>query len=652
MLKLFFVNMPFASLSLPSIGLTQIKTVLESRFGEQVAVKILYLNHDFAHLLGVGDYESVSNSSLHHNTGFGDWVFRQSAFPELPDNTNEYFGRFYPQHDERTGSFKAHMRALRAQLNGFMDGLIDKYKLDEADIVGFTSMFTQHVASLAMARRVKERNPKILTLMGGANCESPMGQEIAKNVDYIDFVFSGPSLISLPQLVQNYLDGQTEKAHHIRGVFSKQNCAPANPLSVHGQSNAFNAIGEELDIDEGIILDYDEFLDTLETNFPNNEVEPILTFETSRGCWWGARAHCTFCGLNGATMQYRAMSPAKAIEQFEAMFKYADRVSRLNCVDNILATNYLKEVFPLLNPPPNVTMFYEVKADLTEEEVEILSKAHVRTIQPGIESLATSTLKLMKKGTSAFQNILLLKNCLTYSVHPEWNILVGFPGEGEEVYQKYIEDLPLLKHLPPPSGIFPVRFDRYSPYFTRAKEYGLDLQPMDYYALIYPFDRESLANLSYYFSDLNYTAPYFLTMVKWIAKVRKRFDEWLAAWSGKNHGLLPQLYFKDEPESNVVYDTRSGQITEHRLDEATALALRHMYGKPKRVADVAKLFAHLPDFNAEKAVSSLKERGLVFQEHDRLMSLVLPKQPEAVKQMAIPLREVASPQLPGMSSFR
>ena len=31
------------------------------------------------------------------------------------------------------------------------------------------------------------------------------------------------------------------------------------------------------------------------------DVAPTLLFETSRGCWWGAKSHCTFCGLNGGS---------------------------------------------------------------------------------------------------------------------------------------------------------------------------------------------------------------------------------------------------------------------------------------------------------------------------------------------------------------
>ncbi|MGB8508472.1 MAG: RiPP maturation radical SAM C-methyltransferase [Pyrinomonadaceae bacterium] len=651
MTKILLLNMPFASLNLPSIGLTQIKSVLESTFGDQISVEILYLNHDFAHLMGTSTYQNISNSATHHNAGFGDWLFRQVAFPDLEDNTEEYFGRFYPQRDERTETLKQRALEERGQLEGFIDELITKYRIDEADIVGVTSMFMQNVACLSMARKLKERNPKVITAMGGANCESPMGQEIAKNAGYVDFVFSGPALKSFPAVVQHYLDNELEKAHAVKGVFTKENCRVQTGLGVVGHTTQPGGVGEELDIDAGIILDYGNFLDTFEANFPNREVEPILLFETSRGCWWGERAHCTFCGLNGESMAYRAMSPEKAIQQFEAMFKYADRAPRINCVDNILARNYFTEVFPYINPPANVRMFYEVKADLTEEEMAVLSKAQVKVIQPGIESMATSTLKLMKKGTSVFQNLFFLKNCITYDVLPEWNLLVGFPGEGEDVYKSYVRDLPLLMHLPPPSGVFPVRFDRYSPYFTKSKEYGLDLHPVDYYPLIYPFGSESLSHLAYYFTDHNFSAKYFLTMAKWIGKVRKKFEDWERLWSSQNRGSKPQLYFKQLGERNIVHDSRSGQMVEHYLEDTAVQVLQHMHGKPKRIADFQHLLGHLPGFDAEKTVNFLQERGLVFQEQDRYLSLVIPLVHQPIQQSVPLLHEVGAPAMPGVKSF-
>lgn len=618
MYKIALINMPFAALHLPSLALTQLKAVVDEKFGDRVSVDVLYLNHEYARHLGFGLYSHIVNAIDSHSSGLGDWFFRQSAFPEQPDNTDTYFKRYYPYRSEQMNMLKQLVVEKRLSLEGYANKLIARYHLADADIVGFTSMFTQSMACFALARRIKELNPKSIIAMGGANCESPMGQEIVKNVKAIDFVFSGPGLQSFPDFVEACISGQTDKCHRIQGVFSRRNYIFAQP----------NAIGVEVPLDMTITLNYEPFLRTIADSFPEGDVEPCLLFETSRGCWWGERAHCTFCGLNGVSMAYRSMSPDRALEQFESLFKYSPRVSHYESVDNILPKSYLQEVFPRLNPPANVDLFYEVKADLSGEDMKTLSRARVKSVQPGIESLATSTLKLMKKGTSVFQNLMLLKNCLLHDIWPNWNLLIGFPGEQDEVYKKYVKDIPLLFHLPPPSGVYPVRFDRYSPYFTQAEEYKLDLQPLDYYELTYPFSRESLANLAYYFADQNVGAAYKLEMSMWIDRIRERVNTWLAGWSSDANASEPKLYFKQNGAGTVVYDSRCGEAVEHSISDYARQVLEVLSPKPGRIGDLNNRLGHNPDFDGEKELALLQELGLVFREADRYLSLVLPYEPE------------------------
>jgi radical SAM superfamily enzyme YgiQ (UPF0313 family) len=566
-----------------------------------------------------------------------------------------------------------------------------KHQLAQANLVGFTSMFSQNVACFAMARKIKSWNSKVITAMGGANCESPMGQEIIKNVPCIDFVFSGPALRSFPAAIRHLIDDEPEKCHSIDGVFTKRNTgtsksrlslraaptnevvsatakvqAPAQLINItksatptatvtnsscdtsgdgagngngagngHGNGHGngagngaskIGALGAELELDYNVQLSYGEFLNTLDNNFPQKKISPILLFETARGCWWGEKAHCTFCGLNGVSMNYRAMSPDKAIQQFEALFKHAPRCTRYHSVDNILAKNYIHEVFPYLKPPADASIFYEVKADLSEEDVKMLSQTRVNLIQPGVESINTSTLKLMKKGTSAFQNLILLKNCAMHNVFPIWNLLVGFPGEREEVFKKYVDDMPLLMHLPPPNGAAVVQFHRYSPYFTKAKEYGLELEPLEFYGFTYPFSKESVANLAYYFVDTKSDAEYRIAITSWIGKIQKGTTDWRLRYQGGNSALPGRLYFKESEGQTVVYDSRSGQAVEHEISEAGLEVLRAC-NKANRIAQLQAQLGHLPNFDAVKEVAYLQERGLLFQEHERLLSLVLPQKP-------------------------
>jgi ribosomal peptide maturation radical SAM protein 1 len=621
--KIFLINMPFANLHLPSIGLTQLKAVVDETLGAEVSVEVLYLNQTFAHYLGGRKgTRRIIDSPGAHVTGIGDWLFRMSAFPDLPDNKDAYFRRYYPRRDERTLDFLRFLEEKRDGLNEFLDEQIDKYGMGDALLVGFTSMFSQNVACLAMAKRLKNRNPNIITVMGGANCEAPMGKQIALNVDQIDYVFSGPALKSFPQFLQYCIAQELDKCHSINGVFTRQNSKPQLPLVKIGQCGTFREIGDELDINRKIELDYEPFLNSYVNNFPKAH-RPTLTFETSRGCWWGERAHCTFCGLNGESMAYRSMTPDLAVEQFGRLFNYAPRIKRFECVDNILDRSYIKEVLPKIETPPSSIIFYEVKADLHEEDVQILAKARVKEIQPGIESLATTTLKLMKKGTTAFQNLELLKHCVTYAIMPVWNLLVGFPGEGKEVYEKYVRDIPLLTHLCPPSGVHAVRFDRYSPYFNKAETYGLQLSPMEFYSHIYPFSKESLRDLAYYFTDTNLNAEYMTTMIKWIDELREKVEVWRAKWSGASPANRPQLYFQQDGDNIVVYDSRFEAPIKHRLSEA-ALEILRVTARRQTVGSLAEALAGLPDLELDKEIADLDERKLFFREGLRFMSLVLP----------------------------
>jgi ribosomal peptide maturation radical SAM protein 1 len=614
MYEIALINMPFANLHMPSIALTQLQSVVEKRFKNEVSVDVHYLNHDFANYLGLELYDRITQSADSQNSGLGDWFFRQIAFPDQANNTGAYLSRYFPYHTEQMNTLKSRVVEKRHGLDRFMDGLISKYALDRAQLVGFTSMFMQNIAGFSMAQKLKARDSTIPIVIGSANCESPMGQVIAKHVPAIDYVFSGPALKTFPELVQHCLNEEPRKIDSMKGVFTKRN---------YFFQSGPEAIGEEVSIDVPIDLDYKPFLNKLAENFPQNNFEPILLFETSRGCWWGERAHCTFCGLNGMSMAYRAMSPDLALKQFDSLFELAPKVTRLDAVDNILPKSYLQEVLPFLKTPESTSIFYEVKADLSELDVQILAQARVKIIQPGIESLATSTLKLMKKGTTAFRNVCLLKFCSIYEIEPAWNLLIGFPGEGEEVYRKYVDDLPLLVHLPPPTGVYPVRFDRYSPYFMKSKEYGLDLHPLDYYSLIYPFPQDALDNLAYYFGDSNTGAAYAQTMFQWIGRIKEKVDRWMNAW--KDDEDPPKLLLNRNGDQCMITDSRSGAVNEYRLEPISGRILDFLADKAKRVGDVAREFSDIAGFNAAQEMATLREKGLLFQEEDRYLSLVLSK---------------------------
>lgn len=622
MYRIALINMPCAAADLPSIALTQLKSIVKKEFGDSVEVKIFYLNIDFVNFLGLEMYEIISNSVQANTSGLGDWFFKPEAFPEMADDPDTYLSRHFSEHREQLEFFRSHLLQKRGSTGDFLEELIDRDGLDQFDLVGFTSMFSQNLASFALARRLKARKPNIVTVVGGANCETSMGKVIARQIESIDFVFSGPSLITFPHFLRELMNDGAG-AHKIPGVYSRKKLA----LDLMG---AGGQIGEELDIDVEVPLDYDDYLDQLDSklDLAPGDLEPKIPFETSRGCWWGERSHCTFCGLNGMTMKYRAMSPEMALRSLHELFRrYSDRASEFKSVDNILPRNYLTDVLPQLETPEGVSLFYEVKADLKEHEMEIMANAGVTRIQPGIESIATSTLKLMRKGTTSFQNIKFLKYCQRYGITAFWNLLVGFPSEKEDVYKKYCDDMVLLVHLQPPSGAYPVRFDRFSPYHSQATEIGLKLKPSEFYSMIYPFDADELENLAYFFADQNYNADYIQAAARWLGKMRERVEYWKTRWHQRDELLKPELYLKRRGAAAVVYDSRSGRAVEHRLGASGERILRALSGQQKLSRLAPKL--EMSESELERQVTVFRQRGLVFAEGDLYMSLVMGDDEEA-----------------------
>ena len=158
-----------------------------------------------------------------------------------------------------------------------------------------------------------------------------------------------------------------------------------------------------------------------------------MPVESSRGCWWGEKHHCTFCGLNGSTMGFRQKSPEKVVAELLTQLQLHPN-NKVRFVDNIMPLSYYETLLPkLAEIGTELDIFYEQKANVTFAKMKLLRAAGVR-IQPEIKSLSTALLQRMRKGVSATQNIMLLRFCLTFGVAVAWNLLHDFPGDHEEEF--------------------------------------------------------------------------------------------------------------------------------------------------------------------------------------------------------------------------
>jgi len=609
--QIILINMPFARLSMPSIALTQLSAVLQEQFGNRIEVKILYLNLDFQAYLGDISLYDHTHSSTAFMTGIGAWFFRQSAFPDAKDNLDAYYKRYYSTQDEATQDLWHRLQQKRDGVDAFFNDLIDQHSLAESDLVGFTTLFSQTTASIAMSRLIKNRNPDVHTVIGGAPCDALMGMALARNVTHIDAVFSGPALTSFPEYVGGLIGERQLDGDAIDGVFTQTN---RERWPESGHPSAIAPLGTPSDINANIPLDYNSFLTDLDTAFPDGNMPPALLFETSRGCWWAQKKACLFCGLNGLHVQHQTMQPKTSIAHIESLYQYVPRCQIFLAVDTALPKSYTRDVFPHISPPESMTIFYELRPHITAEELQVLVDAGVRAFQPGIESLATSSLKLMNKGTSAFQNIIFLKHCSAHTVRLDWNLLVFTPGENESVYKKNLEDIPNLTHLAPPSGAFPVDFVRFSHYFENPEDFNLDLKPRNFYEMTYPFDRQSVTDLAYNFVDRNADTAHIET---WLDRLNSATSQWSQRWHGSDEMPQARLCFASDELGYAVYDSRNGQEIETEINATEKLMLDAL-NRPSSKASLLENFGSI----TTKSLDKFKKNGWLFEENGVSLSLI------------------------------
>ena len=162
----------------------------------------------------------------------------------------------------------------------------------------------------------------------------------------------------------------------------------------------------------------------------------------------------------------------------------------------ILPHRFFESLLPrLARADLGLTIFYEVKSNLTYHQIELLASAGVRLLQPGIESLSTPILRLMRKGVTGFQNLRLLKWAAELGVDVAWNLLYDFPGEDKGEYTQMAALVPLISHLQPPhAGCRRVRIDRFSPLFSDKDRFGhKSLSPYPAYETVFGLPPERLS---------------------------------------------------------------------------------------------------------------------------------------------------------------
>jgi len=324
------------------------------------------------------------------------------------------------------------------------------------------------------------------------------------------------------------------------------------------------------------------------------------------------------------TISFRSKSPDTIVKQLVALAKRHNVLS-FNATDNVLNPSYFIKLLPKLKETGfDFNLFFEVRTNMTKQHVKILAESGVNVAQPGIESLSTHVLQLMRKGTTMLQNVQTLKWFEEYGIHADWNFIGGFPGEKEEDYLSVEQLIPLLYHLPPPAkpAFRRIEMHRFSPNFDFAEEFGFkNVRPKEYYNYIYDLDADLLRAIVYYF---DYDLPSFEKFLPHIRKINALLEEW------------HRKYFTDEVELSYGKGPDFLEVIDERNGCSNKSSLRGYDMEILLCCDSISSFDVIMNSlnnNGEApnesdllaSVERLESQGLILSEGGKYLSLPIPR---------------------------
>jgi ribosomal peptide maturation radical SAM protein 1 len=612
------VSMPWTTLTEPSLGLGVLKAVLNAA---GIRGRVRHLNLFALRFLQAKTYYALANVFA-----LNDFLFSGVIDPELTPRQTRLLRAATKrllslgvidaaEWGGEDGVIEQLLILRRETIPAWLDECADAIVNDGATFVGFTCMFDQTIASAALARLIKQRAPDILVALGGYAVRSPTAGTILDAFPWIDAICDG--------------EGEPAIADLARSSTGEKALSEIPGLTIRDDRGAVvqTAAATLIDINSSPIPDYDDFFSDVAALQRDHRVEievERLPLENARGCWWGAKSHCIFCGIADSDMAFRAKHPDNVIRALDETSKrYGITAFRFS--DYILPQTYYRTLLPLLaSRPQKYTLTGEIKANVKPEWVDLLRDAGFTEVQPGIESLSDTVLQTMRKGVTATQNVhtMLLGKAAGVLVH--YNLIYGFPDEDIDDYRRMIAVLPTLFHLDAPSTRLPVQITRYAPLQEAPERFGLPMATHDSsYGLIFgeSFLQQSRFDLDrycYYFERPFENAPQ-------LRAAHREIDRIVDHWKSLHRTRDVILSYVDEGPKTRIVDTRGETALTYLLDAHDSAIIRAL--RTPQTIDALSAAIGLGAIGSGAIADALKrlsDRGLIFHSGAKMVSLPLP----------------------------
>lgn len=616
------ISTPWPLYNRPSIQLGTLKAYLRQKHPDvQVDAGHFYLK--LAESLGYKRYQLISE-----RTWLAESIYAALLFPERIEVIETLFNR-----EARSKPIlkEAGLKKFATQAKKVTEAFLRSLKWDDYMLCGFSISLCQLTSALYFIKRIKKKFPDLIIVIGGSTFSSPAAGKLFELFPQVNVIVNGEGELPLGQLVASLkVSPNLDDLSPIKGVMTPISSGNDDDGTAFNQLDNLNRLPPP---------DYDDYRALLKSFAPAKVFFPVLPVETSRGCWWqktiaadrstlkkrAGTSGCAFCNLNLQWQGYRHKDPARAANEIDHLTgKY--QTLAVSIVDNVLPGKISGELFKKLSSlNKDLHMFAEIRANMPASTLAVMKSAGIQELQIGIEALSTSLLKKLHKGTTAIQNLEIMRNCEALGITNSSNLILHFPGSDE---QDVAETLRTLEFALPLRPLHTVDFwlGLGSPVWQNPAAYGLKaVFNHPNWSHLFPrrISRSMVFMIQAFRGDLGFQRKIWQPVKKMVAVWQKTY----AALQGGT-SAAPVLSFRDGREFLILKQRLyQADTIEHRLVGTSRLI--YLFCMQHR--SLKRIRSRFPAFPEDKIIAFLKmmtDKKLMFAEGDQYLSLAVPVKPK------------------------
>jgi ribosomal peptide maturation radical SAM protein 1 len=602
------VSTPWPLFNRPSVQLGSLKAFVRQNTPEiQVDAKHFYLS--IAEEIGYDLYGNISERT---------WLAETPYAALLYPNRMSVIERFWKKRSSGVPIAKEYdLSELCGRLARISSRVVDSEDWDRYILAGFSICFGQLTSSLFFIREIKKSVPTLRIVVGGSACAGDLGVSLLDSFPEIDFVIQGEGELPLVNLINNLMGTQEDSGTvPIPGLVSRYKFPKGQTIS------------QVPNLDQLPTPEYEDYFRQLQDLEPEKRFLPRVPMEISRGCWWrkslGSKgpSGCAFCNLNLQWQGYRAKSHKKVIAELDSLTN-EHQILSVSFMDNLLPFKGLKALFDgIVRLKKDFRLFAEIRATTPRNVLAAMGEAGVREVQVGVESLSTSLLQKLNKGTTAMDNMEIMKNCETPGLpNLTGNLILNFPSSDEQDVAETISNLEFALPFRPVRGI-PFWLGYGSPVWQMPDVYGIKkLANHPYYGYLFP--QEILGGLRFIIQG--YQGGVRGQKRLW-RPVKEKMEEWRRNYF-RLHELEssgPILSFQDGQDFMII---RQRRYKNHDMTHRLRNTSRKIYLFCQTQRSIRQILARFPGFGEDKVGPFLRMmvgKRLMFNEGDRYLSLAVP----------------------------